>query len=189
MRYALVSTWLGWLLCFSIVFLIPIDVLNVWCFNGSFKLYTQLLQADYDACLDIANATQTRNISYIPNNLTLVDLSTPSEYQNSTCDRPITSLPDTYMQKQWAVLWWGTMIASWYVYIIDRILNFYLIRVIIGLHFPCCHPSSKLDTSPRGRDVCAQSKKILYCILSIYLRFLFFFLLNQSFVLFLITVI
>lgn len=29
LRYALASTWLGWLLCFSIVFLIPIDILNV----------------------------------------------------------------------------------------------------------------------------------------------------------------
>jgi LMBR1-like membrane protein len=52
-----------------------------------------------------------------------------SAYANETnehdCHRPITSLPDSYMEKQWAVLWWGTMLLSWFVNHLHN--NFYLI--------------------------------------------------------------
>lgn len=91
--YALASTWLGWLLCFSIVFLVPMDILNM----------------DYNKCID-DNTPKTNTTDVV------LDSSAATNSQNHTiedCHRPFTSLPDSYMKRQWAVLWWGTMILSW----------------------------------------------------------------------------
>jgi hypothetical protein len=76
-----------------------------------------LLKMDYDACVKDYN--QWNNETHATN-ATIVDGSySSSEMENKTlgeaCHRPITSVPDEYMQHQWAVLWWGTMIMSWYV--------------------------------------------------------------------------
>jgi len=54
--YALISTWLGWLLCFSIVFLVPIDILDT----------------DHENCLADNNNQESlcfEPITYLPGNV------------------------------------------------------------------------------------------------------------------------
>lgn len=61
---------------------------------------------DYDECLaneKIANELPAMGNQSDP---------TPMPHEEN-CHPPWSSLPDTYMRKQWAVLWWGTMILSW----------------------------------------------------------------------------
>lgn len=105
LRYALVSTWLGWLLCFSIVFLIPIDILNVCTLFYCTPPLT-IAKMDYDECTARAEEAQKPPPSYNG-----IEPYVPSEV--ITCTEPVTSLPNSYMTAQWKVLWWGTMILSW----------------------------------------------------------------------------
>eukprot|EP01133_Synstelium_polycarpum_P018026 gene18026-21517_t len=108
--YALLSAWLGWFLCFSIVFLVPIDI----------------VASDYLLCKDLYNTTHTPSPTPLPSDqpspslLHMIVGGAMSGNQNGTldevCPQPIGYLPPGIMITQWKILYWGTFVLSWAVF-------------------------------------------------------------------------
>ncbi|GAM25364.1 hypothetical protein SAMD00019534_085390 [Acytostelium subglobosum LB1] len=89
--YALFTAWLGWYLCFNIVFLVPIDI----------------LASRHNDCIDkINNSTACKNATVV----------LPECNTSQMCPEPISYLPDSVMVVQWSVLYWGTFILSWVIF-------------------------------------------------------------------------
>lgn len=119
--YALVTTWLGWLLCFSIVFLVPIDILDTDhenCISDSRQNWC-VAQGLSKNCSTVTNSTLDNstlpifNITVDPSSS--VDIPSSGFFEHN-CTEPITYISETVMIIQWKVLWWGTMILSWLVF-------------------------------------------------------------------------
>ncbi|EFA84407.1 hypothetical protein PPL_03485 [Heterostelium album PN500] len=85
--YAMFTAFLGWYLCFNIVFLVPLDI-------------TATIHGE---CLVKANDTCTIN-------------NTTSCEINNMCPEPISYLPDVIVVNQWRILYWGTFVLSWLIF-------------------------------------------------------------------------
>ncbi|KYQ99758.1 hypothetical protein DLAC_03702 [Tieghemostelium lacteum] len=91
--YASFTSWLGWFLCFSIVFLVPVDI----------------LATDHQNCLERHNGSNNNNTD---SNGSTIFSSSAEKY----CNEPITFVPEPVMILQWQILYWGTFVLSWAVF-------------------------------------------------------------------------
>ncbi|KAK5581266.1 hypothetical protein RB653_001297 [Dictyostelium firmibasis] len=97
--YVYISVWIGWFMCFSIVILVPIDILCT----------------DYRQCKHISDSQSEKvNKFNTGSNDTTFDNSNDNKYD--TCEEPWSYISNDKLEYIYQTFYFGTLLLTWLVY-------------------------------------------------------------------------
>ncbi|KAN0047504.1 hypothetical protein ACTA71_001886 [Dictyostelium dimigraforme] len=101
--YVYITVWIGWFMCFSIVILVPIDILCT----------------DYRQCKHISDGQLEKTINEIGNsNGTNENSGSGSDgiNKNDTCEEPWAYISNDKLEYIYQTFYFGTLLLTWLVY-------------------------------------------------------------------------